>query len=122
MAAMMIPTAAVCEIVNRLAKLVENEVVMLWSVKGELRKLKINLSEIRDVLQDAERREIQEIAVRRWLDKLRDVMFDAEDIIDDFPFNKNKLLIKGNSISFNFLYSHIYMCVCVYSMVVSIFY
>ncbi|KAK1305526.1 hypothetical protein QJS10_CPA10g00846 [Acorus calamus] len=47
MAAMMVPTAVVCEIVERLAKLVENEVVMLWSVKSELRKLKINLS-VRD--------------------------------------------------------------------------
>ncbi|XXG84868.1 hypothetical protein AAC387_Pa11g0082 [Persea americana] len=42
------------------------------------------LSAIAAVLQDAERRQLNEIAVRDWLRMLKDAVYDMEDALDGF--------------------------------------
>ncbi|KAK1272751.1 putative disease resistance RPP13-like protein 3 [Acorus gramineus] len=80
---MMVPSAAVNEIVKRLSELTLKEVKLLSGVKDELKKLKRKLETISDVLEDAENREFQDTTVRSWLIELRDIMYDIEDIIND---------------------------------------
>lgn len=38
------------------------------------------------MLQDAERRKVTEVSVRLWLEKLQDVAYDAEDVLDEFAY------------------------------------
>ncbi|MBA0602640.1 hypothetical protein Gorai_002813, partial [Gossypium raimondii] len=49
-----------------------------------LRKLKETLSRIKAVLLDAERQQHQNEKLRLSMWKLRDIFYDAEDVIDDF--------------------------------------
>jgi hypothetical protein len=48
-----------------------------------LRKLKIALLSVNVVLEDAEDRQFMETSVKEWLHELKDVVYDAEDILDE---------------------------------------
>ena len=50
----------------------------------DMKELESILSEIAAVLQDAERRQLNEIAVRDWLRMLKDAVYDMEDALDGF--------------------------------------
>ncbi|GKU99320.1 hypothetical protein SLEP1_g12188 [Rubroshorea leprosula] len=53
------------------------------SWKVELKRLCSKLDMIRAVLQDAESRQVGDVAVKLWLGKLRDVVREAEDVLDE---------------------------------------
>ncbi|KAB1212740.1 putative disease resistance RPP13-like protein 1 [Morella rubra] len=50
---------------------------------GLLDKLKITLRSVNSVLEDAEEKQFTKPAVRDWLDDLKDVVYDAEGILDE---------------------------------------
>ncbi|CAL4943817.1 unnamed protein product [Urochloa decumbens] len=60
----------------------KEEVEMLLGVPGEITKLETTLGDISSILGDAERRRIRDSAVERWVRDLKDVMYDADDILD----------------------------------------
>ncbi|RLM70180.1 putative disease resistance protein RGA3 [Panicum miliaceum] len=65
-----------------IAGMAEEEVKMLLGVAGEITKLEDNTETIKGFLADAERRRITEHSVQRWVNKLKDAMYDATDILD----------------------------------------
>ncbi|CAN6309789.1 unnamed protein product [Urochloa humidicola] len=65
-----------------LAGMAKEEVEMLLGVPGEITKLETTLGDISSILGDAERRRIRDSAVERWVRELKDVMYDADDILD----------------------------------------
>ncbi|KAB5532333.1 hypothetical protein DKX38_019003 [Salix brachista] len=65
---------------------VKEEVNLVRGVKKKANKLKSNLSHIQDVLEDAERKQVKEKAVRAWLDKLKDVCYDMDDVLDEWSY------------------------------------
>ena len=67
---------------NLIAGMAEEEVNMLLGVSGEITKLEDNTESIKAFLADAERRRITEQSVQRWVNKLKDAMYDATDILD----------------------------------------
>ncbi|KAG2563770.1 putative disease resistance protein RGA3 [Panicum virgatum] len=67
---------------NLIAGMVEEEVNMLLGVSGEITKLEDNTDSIKAFLVDAERRRITEQSVQRWVNKLKDAVYDATDILD----------------------------------------
>ncbi|XP_050112887.1 putative disease resistance RPP13-like protein 1 [Malus sylvestris] len=56
----------------------------LLGVGKELNKWKSMLSTIREVLNDAEDKQLTDQAVKLWLDDLTDLAYDVEDILDKF--------------------------------------
>lgn len=80
------------EIVNRLAEFVEERAVTVLGVKDELKRLQRRMERIKHVLQDAERKRIQSEAVAGWVRELKDVIYDADDIIDLCRYEGGKLL------------------------------
>uniref|UniRef100_F6H948 Disease resistance RPP13-like protein 1 n=1 Tax=Vitis vinifera TaxID=29760 RepID=F6H948_VITVI len=48
-----------------------------------LRKLQMKLLEVQAVLNDAEAKQITNLAVKDWVDELKDAVYDAEDLVDD---------------------------------------
>ncbi|XP_062115654.1 putative disease resistance RPP13-like protein 1 isoform X2 [Humulus lupulus] len=48
-----------------------------------LKELKMKLRRARVLLNDAEERQLEEEAVREWLDELKDVIYKAQDLVDD---------------------------------------
>ncbi|MCD7452672.1 hypothetical protein HAX54_017732 [Datura stramonium] len=59
------------------------DISLAWNVKTELRKLQSTLSTIKAVLLDANKQQGENHEVRDWLEKLRDVVYDVDDLMDD---------------------------------------
>ncbi|KAL4600987.1 hypothetical protein ACB092_11G239000 [Castanea dentata] len=71
-------------IIGQLGQLALKEIGLLWGVKDELEKLKNTVSTINAVLLDAEEKQDQSHAIKDWVAKLKDVLFEADDLLDDF--------------------------------------
>ncbi|CAL4943781.1 unnamed protein product [Urochloa decumbens] len=65
-----------------LVGIAKEEVEMLLGVPGEITKLETTLGDLSSILGDAERRRLRDSAVERWVRELKDVMYDADDILD----------------------------------------
>ncbi|KAL5736063.1 hypothetical protein ACOSQ2_030851 [Xanthoceras sorbifolium] len=53
-------------------------------VRSELNMWRTTLAMIQAVLSDAEEKQLTNVAVKLWLDDLRDLVYDAEDILDEY--------------------------------------
>ncbi|KAK6933831.1 Rx, N-terminal, partial [Dillenia turbinata] len=51
--------------------------------KSELRTWKSKLLQVRRVLRDAEEKQMSDREVKKWLDNLRDLAYNAEDVLDE---------------------------------------
>ncbi|GKV38002.1 hypothetical protein SLEP1_g45960 [Rubroshorea leprosula] len=60
------------------------------SWKAELKRLCSKLKMIHAVLQEAESKQVEVPAVKLWLEKLRDVARDAEDVLDEVVYERLK--------------------------------
>ncbi|MQL71123.1 hypothetical protein Taro_003473 [Colocasia esculenta] len=68
--------------IETLTNFVKDEAAMVLGVKEEVRRLHESLEDMRNVLEVAERRKIHDKVLAGWLNRLREVMYDADDIID----------------------------------------
>ncbi|KAJ6882788.1 disease resistance protein RGA4 [Populus alba x Populus x berolinensis] len=66
------------------AQQVREEVSLVGDVKKQVDKLKSNLLSIQSVLEDADRKQVKDKAVRDWVDKLKDVCYDMDDVLDEW--------------------------------------
>ncbi|XP_048127771.1 putative disease resistance protein RGA3 [Rhodamnia argentea] len=71
-------------LVEKLASSAVEEIQLVCGVKDDREKLKNTLEMIQEVLADAEQKQTKNEAVRRWLSKLKDFCYDAEDVLDEF--------------------------------------
>ncbi|KAF5447762.1 hypothetical protein F2P56_033286 [Juglans regia] len=72
-------------IIESLGSLALKEIGLLWGVTDELKKLKNTVSTIQAVLLDAEeQRAVNNHQVIEWLERLKDVVYDADDLLDGF--------------------------------------
>ncbi|KAL0906217.1 hypothetical protein M5K25_024691 [Dendrobium thyrsiflorum] len=78
----MILDAFVGKCVDRLLSFIEEKAVMMLGVKEDLKKLLRTMVRIQKVLEDAERRRLEDSAINNWVNELKDIMYDAEDILD----------------------------------------
>ncbi|KAK6243623.1 hypothetical protein QUC31_010032 [Theobroma cacao] len=74
-------------IIDTAASLIKGEFLAILNVEKEVKNLSSNLTAIAAVLKDAEQRQLDAAcgaSLRDWLGKLKDVVCDAEDILDTF--------------------------------------
>eukprot|EP00258_Populus_trichocarpa_P024283 XP_024440302.1 putative disease resistance protein RGA3 [Populus trichocarpa] len=86
MAAELLLTFALEETLKRVISLAAEGIGLAWGLEGQLRKLNQSLTMIKDVLQDAARRAVTDESVKRWLQNLQVVAYDAEDVLDEFAY------------------------------------
>ncbi|KAG2674849.1 hypothetical protein I3760_13G156700 [Carya illinoinensis] len=72
------------KIIESLGSQALNEIGLLWGVTDELDKVKNTVLTIQAVLLDAEEQWAVNREVRYWLEKLKDVVYDADDLLDGF--------------------------------------
>ncbi|XXG50863.1 hypothetical protein AAC387_Pa02g4769 [Persea americana] len=76
--------ALVSFVVKELCALAKDEAGLLVGVKKDVRKLSSTFTAIQAVLEDAERQQVTKKAVRDWLGKLKEVVYEVEDILDEW--------------------------------------
>nr|DAD48561.1 TPA_asm: hypothetical protein HUJ06_018498 [Nelumbo nucifera] len=78
-----VANALIEEIISKLISMVANEIGLAWGFKRQLRKLQNTLVGIQNVLEEAETRQVMEKNVKKWLMSLKDVAYEADDILDE---------------------------------------
>ena len=73
------------------------EIGRVLGMKDELRKLSHTLSDIKAVLLDAEKQQMSQHAVRNWLNNLKDVAYDIEDVLDLISTHDLEKKVQGRS-------------------------
>jgi hypothetical protein len=70
-------------LIEALCSSAAKEIGLLWGVRDEIESLTNTVSTIKDVLLDAEEKHAAgDRAVSRWLGRLEDVVYDADDLLD----------------------------------------
>ncbi|KAF5196805.1 hypothetical protein FRX31_013610 [Thalictrum thalictroides] len=87
--------AIISVVVEQLTSFVQQEVKLVLSVCKDVNSLKPTLQILQAVLRDAETRQIKEEAVRLWLGKLKAIVYDAEDVLDEWNTRNHYSLIHG---------------------------
>ncbi|MBA0683486.1 hypothetical protein Goari_025141 [Gossypium aridum] len=67
------------------------ELKLVIGVEEEVRKLQSNFEAIQEVVEDAEVKQVVDKSVKRWIDKLKDVAYDMEDVLDEWTTALSKL-------------------------------
>ena len=83
-----IPYGIAENLLTKLGSAVFHEIGLMYGVGSELRRLEDTLSTVRAVLVDAEERKESSQAVAAWVRRLNDVVYDADDLLDDFAFEE----------------------------------
>ncbi|GLT37489.1 hypothetical protein SLA2020_118030 [Shorea laevis] len=76
--------------ISKVISAATQQINLAVSWKAELRRLCNKLTMIRAVLQDADRRQVGDSAVKLWLENLRDVAREAEDVLDEAVYERLK--------------------------------
>ncbi|KAF2296376.1 hypothetical protein GH714_037632 [Hevea brasiliensis] len=71
---------------SRVVSLITDEIMLAWNLKDDLKGLRESLTMIRAVLLDAEEQQTKREPVRLWLKKLREVAYEAEDVLDELAY------------------------------------
>ncbi|KAK7367069.1 hypothetical protein VNO80_09077 [Phaseolus coccineus] len=78
-------------VIENLGSFVQNQLSTYWGVDQQTLKLSSNLTAIRAVLRDAERKQITSHAVKDWLQKLTDSAYVLDDILDECSIHSTKM-------------------------------
>lgn len=65
-------------------KRIEHEVKVVVGVDRQVENIRSNLKAIHALLEDAEKRQVKEASVRDWLDKLKDVSYKMDHVLDEW--------------------------------------
>ncbi|XP_030946427.1 putative disease resistance protein RGA3 [Quercus lobata] len=71
------------KIIETLGSSTLKQIGSIWGVKDDLEKMKNTVSTIQAVLVDAEEQRFKNHQVKDWLMKLRDAVFDADDLLSE---------------------------------------
>ncbi|XP_077215848.1 putative disease resistance protein RGA3 [Tasmannia lanceolata] len=90
----------VSPIVDRVVSKLEGAIEVinsLWGIDEEIKNLSSTLSTIQAVLQDAEEQQVTSNEVKDWLRKLKDVAYDADDVVEEFAMDVLRLKLEGGN-------------------------
>ncbi|XP_034199941.1 disease resistance protein RGA2-like [Prunus dulcis] len=87
MAAEFVLTFAAEGILTKVAALATEQVSLAWGFKGELARLGDSLSLMQNILRDAaEQPTDRGHTVKAWVEKLKNIAQDADDVLDEFQY------------------------------------
>ncbi|XP_022631659.1 putative disease resistance protein RGA4 [Vigna radiata var. radiata] len=78
-------------VLQNLGSFVQYQLTSCWGVDQQTHKLSSNLTAIRAVLRDAERKQMTNHAVKDWLQKLTDAAYVLDDILDECSIHFAKM-------------------------------
>ncbi|XVF65659.1 hypothetical protein PTKIN_Ptkin09bG0267200 [Pterospermum kingtungense] len=86
------------KLLGDLASLAYQELGLAWGVEEEIKKLKHTVTLIKAVVRDAEEQQRNNNdEVKVWLEQLKDVLYDVDDLLDDFSIQAlGRKIMSGN--------------------------
>ncbi|XP_058108850.1 putative disease resistance protein RGA3 [Magnolia sinica] len=79
-----VTAAVISSGVEKLNTILQDEMAwLMMDVANETEKLSSTFSSIRAVIEDVETRRVEDEAVKQWLQDLKDVAYDVDDILDE---------------------------------------
>ncbi|KAL6314963.1 hypothetical protein AAG906_029184 [Vitis piasezkii] len=88
-----IPFNIIADVLTKLGSSAIQQIGSAFGVAKELTKLTKKLTTIKGVLVDAEKRQEESDAVKAWVRRLKDVVYDADDLqVSDFFSSSNQLV------------------------------
>ncbi|PPS09603.1 hypothetical protein GOBAR_AA11044 [Gossypium barbadense] len=85
------------ELIIKLSSRALSQVGLWWNLKHDLNDLKRTVRTIKAVLLDAEEKSVTDNLVKVWLEELKDVLYDADDLLDDFSTEALRKDLLGGS-------------------------
>ena len=70
-------------LLGKLGSFAGQEFCLAWGLEADIARLEKRLSAITAVLSDAEQKQSKNDKIRFWLNDLREVLYDAEDVLDE---------------------------------------
>ncbi|XP_026438758.1 putative disease resistance protein RGA3 [Papaver somniferum] len=86
------------EILKKLITVIGSEISLDAGVKDELKRLKQTLEVIAAVTSDAERKQMNDAAVLLWLKRLKEVSYDADDVLDETSYEAMRRSDKNSKV------------------------
>ncbi|XP_061961697.1 disease resistance protein RGA2-like [Populus nigra] len=71
---------------TRVSSIAAEGIRLAWGLEGQQQRLNKYLTMIQAKLQDAARKPVTDVSVKLWLQRLQDVAYDAEDVLDEFAY------------------------------------
>ncbi|XP_058107016.1 disease resistance protein RGA2-like isoform X2 [Magnolia sinica] len=104
---------------EKLTKVLEDEAVLLVGVTNEIENLSITFNLLQAVLKDAETQRVKNEAVKKWLENLKDVAYDVDDILDEWTTDalRPQAPDEGDGSCFSFLVTCYLSCVTFFNHV-----
>lgn len=89
-------TVILTQVTTILEQQIRREVGLICGVEKNLKKLESEFNSIKAVLVDAEKRQVKEESVKVWLEKLKDVSYDTEDVLSEWITAMQRAEIEGH--------------------------
>ncbi|XP_050259698.1 putative disease resistance protein RGA4 [Quercus robur] len=83
------------KIIESLGSSTLKKIRSIWGVQDELEKMNDTVLTIQAVLEDAEEQQVQNHQVEHWLTKLREVVFDADDLLSELSTHVFRRKVMG---------------------------
>ncbi|GKV31550.1 hypothetical protein SLEP1_g40229 [Rubroshorea leprosula] len=83
--------------ISKLISTAAEQISLAVGWKKELETLQSKLRMIKDVLLDAEERRVRDRAVKGWLEKLRDVVIEVDDVLDEVAYESEKSKVENQN-------------------------
>ncbi|XP_031407711.1 putative disease resistance protein RGA4 [Punica granatum] len=100
-------------VTGHLVSLISQEIRLACGVRAELEKLQTTVSVIGGMLREADKRRVEAEDVKEWLKKLKELFYDADDLLDDFStevLRRRRVMVGGkrilNEVSIFFSFSN----------------
>ncbi|KAJ4833672.1 hypothetical protein Tsubulata_022890 [Turnera subulata] len=91
-------TFALEETLKKVGLLAVEGIQLAWGFEEKLQKLNQSLESIRAVLHDAEDKQAEKPFVKEWLRKLREVAYEADDVLDEFGYEVLRKMVETSPI------------------------
>ncbi|KAG4123587.1 hypothetical protein ERO13_D11G335266v2 [Gossypium hirsutum] len=85
------------ELIIKLSSRALSQVGLWWNLKHDIHDLKRTVCQIKAVLLDAEEKSVTDNLVKVWLEELKDVLYDADDLLDDFSTEALRKDVSGGN-------------------------
>ncbi|OMO61955.1 Disease resistance protein [Corchorus olitorius] len=76
-------------LLGKIVSILENEVALLSGVRDEIKEIKLELTSMRSFLEDADKG-VHGKTENVWISSVRDMVYEVEDINDEFTYHVNK--------------------------------